>query len=205
MSGAAASAVLTSPAAARNREPILQVLRSRLAAKVRVLEIASGSGEHAVWFAQGLPGVSWLPSDHDPAALASIAARRAQAGLDNLQDPLRIDASAPDAWPAIAVDAVVCLNMIHIAPWGAAEGMMAGAGRILAPGGLLVLYGPFREGGRHTAPSNAAFDESLRSRDPAWGVRDLDDVRVLAASSGLRLAERIAMPANNLTLIFERC
>ena len=190
------SAILTSPAAARNREPILEVLRGRLASGGRVLEVASGSGEHAVWFAQGLPGVVWRPSDQEPAAVASIRARREAADLPNLEEPLVLNAADAGSWPAGPIDAVVCLNMIHIAPWAAAEGLMAGCGRLLEPGGMLCLYGPFREGGVHTAPSNAAFDESLKSRNPAWGVRDLEAVTALA--------ERIAMPANNLSLIFIR-
>ena len=198
------SAILTSPAAARNREPILEVLRGRLASGGRVLEVASGSGEHAVWFAQGLPGVVWRPSDQEPAAVASIRARREAADLPNLEEPLVLNAADAGSWPAGPIDAVVCLNMIHIAPWAAAEGLMAGCGRLLEPGGMLCLYGPFREGGVHTAPSNAAFDESLKARDPAWGVRDLEAVADLAASRGLDLAERIAMPANNLSLIFIR-
>ena len=198
------SAILTSPAAARNREPILEVLRGRLASGGRVLEVASGSGEHAVWFAQGLPGVVWRPSDQEPAAIASIRARREAADLPNLEEPLVLNAADAGSWPAGPIDAVVCLNMIHIAPWAAAEGLMAGCGRLLEPGGVLCLYGPFREGGVHTAPSNAAFDESLKARDPAWGVRDLEAVADLAASRGLDLAERIAMPANNLSLIFIR-
>ncbi len=169
-----------------------------------MLEVASGSGEHAVWFAQGLPGVIWRPSDQEPAAIASIRARREAADLPNLEEPLVLNAADAGSWPAGPIDAVVCLNMIHIAPWAAAEGLMAGCGRLLEPGGMLCLYGPFREGGVHTAPSNAAFDESLKARDPAWGVRDLEAVADLAASQGLDLAERIAMPANNLSLIFIR-
>lgn len=196
--------ILTSPAAARNREPILNVLRGRLAAGAQVLEVASGSGEHAVWFAQGLPGVVWRPSDQEPAALASIRARREAAALPNLEEPLVLNAADPGSWPTGPMDAVVCLNMIHIAPWSAAEGLMAGSGRLLEAGGMLFLYGPFREGGADTAPSNAAFDESLKSRDPAWGVRDLEAVADLAARHGLDLTERIAMPANNLSLIFTR-
>ena len=196
--------ILTSPAAARNREPILNVLRGRLAAGAQVLEVASGSGEHAVWFAQGLPGVVWRPSDQEPAALASIRARREAAALPNLEEPLVLNAADPGSWPTGPMDAVVCLNMIHIAPWSAAEGLMAGSGRLLEAGGVLFLYGPFREGGADTAPSNAAFDESLKSRDPAWGVRDLEAVADLAARHGLDLTERIAMPANNLSLIFTR-
>ena len=196
--------MLSSPAAGRNREPILQVLRGRLAPGARVLEIASGSGEHATWFAQALPEVAWRPSDHDAQALASIAARRAAGGPPNLLEPLRLDATDDATWPQGPFDAVVCINMIHIAPWKAAEGLMRLAEAVLTPEGLLYLYGPYREGGRHTAPSNAAFDESLRTRDPAWGVRDLEDVEALAERHGLRLSERIAMPANNLSLVFRK-
>ena len=199
-----APSVQSSPAAARNRQPILDVLRARLPEGARVLEIASGSGEHAVWFAEALQGVSWRPSDPSAEALGSIAARRSAAGLPNLHEPVRLDAADPSAWIGQTADAVVCINMIHIAPWAAAEGLMAGAARLLAVGGVLILYGPYCEGGRHTAPSNAAFDESLKARDPAWGVRDLEAVTALAAGRGLDLAERIDMPANNLCLVFIR-
>ncbi|HTI66659.1 MAG TPA: DUF938 domain-containing protein [Caulobacteraceae bacterium] len=192
----------TSAATARNREPILAVLRQRLPASGLVLEIASGAGEHAVWCAAGLPHLAWRPTDRGD--LASIAAWRAEAGLPNLLEPLALDAAAPDGWPVKAADAVVCINMIHIAPWSAAEGLMAGAGRILPEGGRLFLYGPFREAGTPTAPSNEAFDADLKRRDPAWGLRDLGAVAVLAAGCGLRLAERIAMPANNLVVMFEK-
>jgi hypothetical protein len=135
-------------------------------------------------------------------ALASIAAHRAWAQLPNLLAPLVLDACAP-SWPVTRADAVVAINMIHIAPWTAAEGLLAGAGRLLVPGGALYLYGPFKENGRHTAPSNAAFDASLRARDPQWGVRDLDAVAALASEHRLALSERVAMPANNLSLVFE--
>jgi SAM-dependent methyltransferase len=196
-------AVLTSPAVARNRDPILAVLRRVLPAQGTVLEIASGSGEHAVHFAAGLPHLVWQPTDQDADALGSISAHRASAQLPNLLPALALDASAP-LWPTIEADAIVAINMIHIAPWTAAEGLMAGAGRILAPGGVLYLYGPFKENGSHTAPSNAAFDANLRSRDPAWGVRDVGQVAGLANTHGLDLVERVAMPANNLSLVFRR-
>jgi len=192
---------LTSPAAARNRAPILDVLRRVLPARGLVLEIASGSGEHVVYFAAALAQLTWQPTDPDPEALTSIAAYRAAARLPNLLPPLALDASAP-IWPVTHADAIVAINMIHIAPWAAAEGLMAGAERLMAP--VLVLYGPFREGGRHTAPSNAAFDESLRARNREWGVRDLDEVAALASRHGLMLHERIAMPANNLSVVFRR-
>ena len=196
------SAARTAPAAARNREPILAVLREVLPATGVVLEIASGSGEHAMWFAQALPGIEWQPSDGDDGARASIAAWRAQAGLANLRAPVALDAAAPETWPVARADAVVCINMIHIAPWAAAEGLFAGAARVLPAGGVLFLYGPYREGGRHTAPSNEAFDADLRRRNPEWGVRDLDAVTALAARHGFALARRVAMPANNLSVVF---
>src|SRR5215207_3955528 len=185
---------LTSPSVARNREPILAV-------RGIVLEIASGTGEHAIHFAAALPELIWQPTDRDPEARRSIAARRAAAVLPNLLPPLELDAAAP-SWPVERADAIVAINMIHIAPWSAAEGLMAGAARLLAPGGILYLYGPYQENGRHTAPSNAAFDASLRARDPEWGVRDVGAVAELAARHGLTLAERVAMPANNLSLVF---
>jgi hypothetical protein len=193
-----------SPATARNRQPILEVLGPRLADRARVLEIASGAGEHAVFLAGALPGVSWQPSDPDPVARASIAAWRDEAGLPNLAAPLALDAADLSTWPTEPVDAVVCINMIHISPWAAAEGLMAGAGRLLPAGGKLFLYGPYLEADVPTAPSNLAFDDSLKSRDPAWGLRDLADVAALARASGLALAERIAMPANNLIVVFEK-
>lgn len=195
---------MASPATARNRDPILSVLKPRLPSRGLVLEIAAGAGEHAVWFASALPELQWQPTDRDGEALASIAAWRAQAALPNLLPPLPLDAADPDSWPLDHADAVVSINMIHIAPWATAQGLMAGAGRVLAQGGLLFLYGPYFEPGVDTAPSNLAFDESLRQRNPEWGVRNLDAVEALAAEQGLRLEERIAMPANNLTLVFRR-
>ena len=194
---------LSSPAVVRNRDPILAVLRRVLPERGVVLEIASGSGEHAVHFAAALPSLIWQPSDPDSQARDSIAAYRAAAQLPNLLPPLVLDAMSP-TWPVTQVDAMVAINMIHIAPWGAAEGLMAGAERLLPAGGVLFLYGPFRERGQHTAPSNAAFDESLRARNREWGVRDLDEVAALASRHGLALEERVAMPANNLSVVFRR-
>ena len=196
------------PATARNRDAILEVLRRILpSGPATVLEIASGSGEHAIHFAGALPGLTWQPSDPDPGALASIAAWSADSGCRNLRPPLQLDARW-DSWPidqlGAQLDAIFCANMIHIAPWSACVGLLAGAGRHLAPGGLLVLYGPYRIGGVHTAPSNEAFDADLRARDPSWGVRDLEAVVALAAPLGLGLEERVPMPANNQTLIFRR-
>ena len=193
--------LLRAPAVARNRDPILAVLRRVLPTRGTVLEVASGTGEHAVHFAAGLPDLTWQPTDCDADALRSIRAHRAAAQLPNLLAPIELDASAP-TWPIGHADAVVSINMIHIAPWTAAEGLMAGAGRLLAPGSVLYLYGPFKERGRHTAPSNESFDASLRSHDSEWGVRDVGDVADLAGRHGLELVERVAMPANNLSLIF---
>jgi SAM-dependent methyltransferase len=193
----------TSPAVARNRDPILAVLRRVLPAQGTVLEVGSGTGEHAVYFAAALPHLTWQPSDLDAEARGSVAAHRAAAQLPNLKAPLTLDARA-ESWPLARAEAVVSINMIHIAPWASAEGLMAGARRLLAPGGMLYLYGPFKENGAHTAPSNAAFDASLRARDPQWGVRDRDEVAALAQRNGLALVERVAMPANNLSLVFQR-
>jgi hypothetical protein len=194
---------LSAPAVARNRDPILAVLHRTLPGRGTVLEIASGSGEHAVHFAAALPQLTWQPTDADPDARDSIAAYRVAAHLPNLLAPLALDAAA-SAWPISQADAIVTINMIHIAPWAATEGLMAGAARLLAAGSVLYLYGPFRERGRHTAPSNAAFDESLRARNGEWGVRDLDEVAALADRHGLELDERVAMPANNLSVVFRR-
>lgn len=194
---------LTAPAVARNRDAILDVLRRVLPARGTVLEIASGSGEHAIHFAAALPGLTWLPSDPEPEARRSVVAHTRRAALTNVMTPLALDAR-DIAWPIARIDAIVCINMIHIAPWSATEGLMAGAGRTLAEGGILLLYGPFREGGRHSADSNAAFDVSLRDRNPEWGVRDREAVTAEAARHGLVAGERVAMPANNLSLIFRR-
>jgi SAM-dependent methyltransferase len=192
------------PSTARNREPILEALRPRLAKGARVLEVASGAGEHAMFVAGALPAIHWQPSDPDPEALASIEAWRGAAGLANLAAPIRLDASDPASWPPGPFEAVVCINMVHISPWAATEGLMAGAGRVLAPGGRLFLYGPYLEAEVETAPSNLAFDASLKSRDPAWGLRDLAEVKAVAAAYRLAFAERIAMPANNLIVMFEK-
>ena len=163
----------------------------------------SGSGEHALWFAKHLRPLIWQPSDPDPACRRSIAAHAAHAGLKTLEAPLDLDAAAA-WWPIERADAVVCINMTHIAPWAATEGLAAGAARILPPQGVLYLYGPYKRGGHHTAPSNAAFDASLRGHDPDWGLRDLDDLVELAATQGLVLSEVVEMPANNLSVVFER-
>lgn len=191
------------PATARNRAPILAVLRQWLPPRGLVLEIASGTGEHAAFFAAGLPGREWQPSDADPAALSSIAAWREQAGCANLRPPMRLDVRAT-MWPVDRADSMFCANMIHIAPWECTLGLMAGAGRVLGAGGVLVLYGPFRVGGRHTAISNEAFDADLKARNPLWGVRDLEAVGACAQEAGLDHVDTIPMPANNLCVVWRR-
>jgi len=190
-------------AAERNRGPILEVLRRVLPAQGLVLELASGSGLHVVFFAKALPALRFQPSDPDPEARASIRAWSTHEGLSNVADPLALDATA-STWPLDRADAVLCSNMIHIAPWAATQGLMTHAARLLPSGAPLVLYGPYRRGGAHTAPSNESFDASLRARDPAWGVRDLEAVTALAQTSGLLLDEVVEMPANNLTVVFRR-
>lgn len=195
---------LSSPAARRNAEAILAVLRAHLPAAGPVLEVASGSGEHAVAFASSL-GVDWTPSDPSTDARASIEAWRAKAALPHLQPPLALDVLDPATWSSEPFKAVFCANMIHIAPWAAAGGLMALAGQVLPrPGGLLILYGPFREADVPLAPSNAAFDASLKARDPAWGLRDRAEVVALARANGLAETLRVEMPANNLMLLFRR-
>jgi len=191
------------PHVARNRDPILDVLRRVLPQRGLVLEIASGSGEHAAYFARALPALTWQPSDPGEEALASAAAHRDDAALPNLLAPLRLDVTAP-SWPVERADAIICSNMIHIAPWAACEGLIAGAARALGPGGILYLYGPYKIRGAHTAPSNQEFDGYLRSQNPAWGIRDLDAVTALAGSHNIKLIETVAMPANNLSVIFSR-
>src|ERR1700722_17238936 len=191
------------PHVARNREPILEVLRRVLPPQGLVLEIASGGGEHAAYFASNLPGVIWQPTDANTEMFESIAAHRTAAGVANLLAPLHLDVTA-EQWPVARAEAMVCCNMIHIAPWTVTEGLIAGAGRTLARDGVLYLYGPYKIDGRHTAPSNADFDASLRARNPLWGVRDLCDVSSLAKRHSFALEETVAMPANNLSVIFRR-
>lgn len=194
---------LVFPAPERNKQPILEVLQRVFPPSGRVLEIASGSGQHAVFFAQRFPGLQWFPSDLLPAHLESIAAYVSESGLPNLQPPCRIDVLDPE-WGIDAVDAIFNANLIHIAPWECAVGFLAGAARTLTPGGVLCIYGPYRIGGADTSPSNAAFDVDLRARDSRWGVRDLEAVVAQAAEFGLRFVERVPMPSNNQTLIFEK-
>jgi SAM-dependent methyltransferase len=199
------SGAISSPSARRNIEPIRQVLAAHFPTHGRVLEIAAGSGEHAVAFAGAFPGLDWTAAEPSEEARASIAAWTGFHGLANLRAPVDMDAVDLATWPQGPFDAVLCINMIHISPWAATEGLMAGAGRVLAdPGGLLALYGPYREADVALAPSNAAFDDSLRSRDPVWGLRDRDAVVAEAKRHGLHLTQRVAMPANNLMLLFRR-
>ncbi|HEY0418244.1 MAG TPA: DUF938 domain-containing protein, partial [Acetobacteraceae bacterium] len=184
----------------RNRDPILAVLRRCLPPRGLVLEVASGTGEHIAHFARALPRLDFQPSEADAGRRASINGW--SAGLENIRAAVALDAAGD--WPVQAADAVLCINMIHIAPWQAAEGLVRGAGRVLPQGGLLYLYGPFRVGGAHTAPSNAAFDADLRATDPRWGVRDLEAMAELAARQGFGPPEVEAMPANNLSVMFRR-
>ncbi|WP_329611084.1 DUF938 domain-containing protein [Sandaracinus amylolyticus] len=194
----------TSPAALRNRAPILEVLRRVLPDRGTVLTIAEGTGEHVTFFAPALPELAWQPSDRDPDALASIAAHLAAAPQPHVRAPIALDVCG-EAWPIARADAIVCINMIHASPWASTPGLMRGASRVLdREGAPLVLYGAYRIGGAHTAPSNEEFDAWLKTRDPRWGVRDLEQVEELAAQHELVLEERIAMPANNFVLVFRR-
>jgi SAM-dependent methyltransferase len=189
------------PATLRNREPILEVLRRILPPRGLVLEIASGSGEHAAFFAEQLPALRFQPSDPAPEARASISAWTA--GRENVLAPIDLDAAAY-TWPVARADAILNINMIHISPWRACLGLMRGSARLLEAGAPLYLYGPFKEGGAHTAPSNERFDAQLRAQDAAWGVRDLEAVIEAAAREGLAFEEKVPMPANNLSVIFRR-
>lgn len=191
------------PAAARNREPILEVLRRVLPDIGVVLEVASGSGEHVVHFADALQSLTWQPSDPDADARASITDWTRETGLTNVLAPLELDAASA-SWPIARANAVVCINMIHIAPFAACIGLMRGASALLASGAPLVTYGPYTVDGQHISPSNQEFDESLRIRNPEWGVRDITEVASAAAEHGIELIERVAMPANNFTLVWRK-
>lgn len=193
---------LHSPAATRNRQPILEVLQQALPEQARILEVASGSGQHAVHLAAAMPGWEWQPSDPDPRALASIAAWQEQAGLPNLRKPLELEVTGD--WPPWTWDAIVAINLLHISPWAVTQALMARAGEGLGPRGMLYLYGAFRREGRHTAPSNEGFDADLRARDPRWGIRDLETVVAEAEHHGLALERVVEMPANNLSVLFTR-
>ena len=192
---------LSSPAARRNRQPIAEVLADWLPSTGLVLEVASGSGEHAVHFAETFPGLDWQPTDPDVAALDSIEAWRAASGLPNLRQPLLLDAGA-SIWPVERAEAVLNINMVHISPWAAALGLISGAARVLPAGGPLILYGPWLVPGLPTAPSNLAFDAELKRRNPQWGLRKVEDFVVAAEQQGLALADQRAMPANNRMLLF---
>ena len=193
----------SAPHVARNAGPIAAVLRETLPADGLVLEVASGTGEHALHFACTFPHLVWQPSDPDPAALRSIEAWRVEAGPANLLPALALDARAPE-WPIDRADAILAINMVHISPWAATAGLMRGAGRLLGSDAPLFLYGPFRRAGVETAPSNEAFDESLRARDPEWGLRNLEDVVSEAETNGLRLHRVVEMPANNVSVVFRK-
>ena len=187
----------------RNREPILEVLERVLPKTGLVLEVASGTGQHVIHFAQALKGLSWQPTDMDPACRRSISAWLATAGLANVRPPLDLDVRALP-WRVPTLDAIVCLNLIHIAPWSVATALFAGAGLAVRETGLLFLYGPYSVQGRHTAPSNAAFDSALRAENPEWGLRDLKEVESLAKDQGFDIAETIEMPANNFSVLFRK-
>ena len=193
----------SAPAALRNREPIADVLQQWLPDHGLVLEIASGTGEHVVHFAERFPNLEWQPSDVHAAALGSIAARCAQLGLANIRDPLRLDASS-GSWPISTADALLSINMVHISPWASALGLLDGAARMLPSDGPLILYGPWLAEHIPTAPSNLAFDQNLKERDPEWGLRRVEDFAVAAAERGLRLETTRLMPANNLMLLLRR-
>lgn len=198
------SAVLPqSPAAERNKEPILDVLRRVLPQRGTVLEVASGTGQHVVHFAAALASLTWQPTEAEAEGVDAIRLRLGQRPLPNVLPPLRLDV-LERPWPMARADAVLCINMIHIAPWSAAEALFRGAADVLEPGAPLVLYGPFRVAGRPTAPSNEAFDASLAARDPRWGLRELGRTARAAASCALALDETVEMPANNLIVVFRR-
>lgn len=192
------------PATARNREPIYRVLKDHFpTGPGLVLEISAGSGEHGVFMAPKVPHLQWQPTDIDESALASIQAWRNAEAIENLLEPQPLDV-LDDIWPVQEADVIININMIHIAPYECVEGLMKGAGRILKPGGLLYMYGPYKIDGEHTAPSNEAFDQSLRGRNPAWGVRDLGDVIAEAKKAGIEYIECIPMPANNFSVLYRK-
>ena len=193
----------STPSAERNKGPILDVLSRVLPKRGVVLEIASGTGQHVVHFAKALPGLTWQPSDPDPELCKSVALRVREEQLANINPPVELDVTRLP-WPLRTADAVVCINMIHVAPWSATSALFKGAKALLPTGGVLYLYGPYRRFGQHTSKSNEQFDSDLRAQDPAWGLRDDEAVAEAAASSGFALAEVVAMPANNFSVIFKR-
>jgi hypothetical protein len=194
---------LVSPSAERNKGPIGDVLRRVLPGSGCILEVSSGTGQHVVHFARIMPHLVWQPAECDPECLRSIAAWSAIEGLDNVKQPLALDVH-DEVWPVSQADAAICINMIHIAPSSATGALLRGASRILNSGAALVLYGPFRQDGQHTSPSNKAFDLHLRAQNPGWGVRNLEDVADTAKKEGFELAEVRPMPANNLTAVFRK-
>lgn len=193
----------SSPAAERNKDPIADRLREILPERGLVVEIASGSGEHAVHFARLFPKLLWQPTDPEPVSLRSIEAWRAEAGFFNLLPAIALDVRAA-SWPVAQADAIICINMVHISPWSATLGLMRGAGRLLPPGAPLYLYGPFFQEGVETAPSNLAFDADLKARNPEWGLRSVDQVAAEAEAQGFGLERLVDMPANNLSLVFRK-
>lgn len=193
------------PATERNRAPIAEVLARELPDSGTVLEIAAGTGEHAVFFAEAFPALAWQPTDPSPEALASIAAYRADYPGDNLATPLLLDAAAPDAWPVAQAAAILCINMVHISPWEATLGLFRGTAQVLRTSGApLILYGPYIEQGVETAPSNLEFDASLKARNPLWGLRKAEALDALAATNGMRRTARHALPANNIMLVYRK-
>lgn len=197
------SAKQHAPATLRNRDPIARVLARELPAHGTVLEIAAGTGEHAVFFAEAFPALHWQPTDPSDEALASIAAYRAEYAGTNLAAPLLLDAAAPESWPVAQADAIVCINMVHISPWEATLGLFRGAAHLLGRGGgPLILYGPYVEAGIETVPSNLEFDASLKARNPLWGLREAEALDALAAEHGLARSARYALPANNIVLVY---
>lgn len=195
---------LTSEASARNFGPILHLLKERLPRPGLVLEVASGAGEHAMWMAEAMPDITWQPTDPSAVARESIDAWRLTKALPNLNAPMPLDAAMPGTWLFGKADAVVCINMAHIAPFDATLGLMEGSGQVLSPGGMLFVYGPFSVGGKHTAPSNEAFDADLKTRNREWGIRDVGQMKAAGFKHGLELTEVIQMPANNLSLVFRK-
>lgn len=193
----------SAPHVARNAGPIAEILAGILPERGLVLEVASGTGEHILHFAEEFPKLLWQPSDPEPAALRSIEAWRAESGLFNLLPAVSLDTRAAE-WPVPRADAILCINMIHISPWSATTGLMRGAGRLLGEGAPLYLYGPYRRADVETAPSNEAFDESLMERDPDWGLRELEEVAAEAGKNGLAVDRIVEMPANNLSVIFRK-
>jgi cyclopropane fatty-acyl-phospholipid synthase-like methyltransferase len=194
---------IVSPSAERNKAPIAEVLLRVLPAQGNVLEVSSGTGQHVVHFAQAMPHIRWQPTERDAESLKSISSWLGQANCPNVNAPVYLDVHDP-VWPVDRVAAVVCINMIHIAPPSATQALLQGAGRVTTAGGIVFLYGPYMRQGRHTAPSNEAFDQSLKARNPQWGVRNLEDVALTAAAAGFELQSIHDMPANNLSVVFRK-